>query len=64
MANDIQFGTRKVTVGVLGGALATIIVWRLNESILSTPIPANVTSSLGTVVTAILVYTTPESYGS
>jgi hypothetical protein len=56
-----KHGTRKITAGTFGGAAATIAVWLLTE-ILRFEIPAEVTTALGTLVTASLVYMTSERY--
>ena len=63
MSNGTKPGTRKVTVGTLGGAAAIVIVWILRTYV-DTPIPAEVATALGTVVTAIFVYLTGETYTS
>ena len=54
-------GTRKVTVGALSGAATTVIVWLL-KSTLKFEIPGDVATALGSIVTAILVYTTTETH--
>lgn len=53
--------TRKVTVGSIAGAAATILVWLL-ETTTTLKIPAQVTTALGTLITAAAVYQTSEVY--
>ncbi len=64
-------GTRKVTVGALGGAAAALIVWLINIILAGTVpegdisrflIPAEIAAAIATIVTAFLVYITSESY--
>lgn len=54
-------GTRKVTVGALSGAFVTVIVW-LVQSISDVEIPPEVATALGTLLTALFVYLTTETY--
>lgn len=54
-------GTRKVTVGALGGAAATVIVWLLKATV-KVQIPGEVATAIGTLTTAIFVYLTKETY--
>ena len=58
---SVKPGTQKVTVGALGGAAAAIIVWLLKAT-LKVEIPGEVATALGTIVTAIFVYLTKETY--
>ncbi len=51
---------RKVTVGALSGAAATIIVW-LIEMIGKTTVPAAVAIAITTVVTFVISYLIPPS---
>ncbi len=57
----VKPGTRKVRVGALGGVAATIIVWLLRAT-LDVEMPVEVATALGTLVTAIFVYLTKETY--
>lgn len=56
-----QAGTRKLASGGLAGAVATIVVW-LFETTTKVKIPPEVSVAIGTVVTSIFFYYTPEVY--
>lgn len=53
-------GTRKVTVGALSGALVTVASFIAAEAGL--PLTPEVTGAAATLVTALLVYMTRETY--
>ena len=54
-------GTRKVTVGALSGAVATIVVFAI-EFFGGKPLPPEVAAATATVATAVLVYMTKETF--
>ena len=64
MANGtaVKPGTRKITMGALGGAVVAIIAYGFKE-IGQQPLPAEIVAAATTVVTALLVYMTNETYG-
>lgn len=53
-------GHRKVTAGMIGGAVAALVVWYLSAT-QSLDVPPGVESAIGTLVTAALVYLVPEA---
>lgn len=55
-----QVGKRKVTVGALGGAIATILVFVLQSY--DVDVPDGLHGVLATAVTALAVYVTREHY--
>ncbi|UJB73439.1 hypothetical protein HRE53_33170 (plasmid) [Acaryochloris sp. 'Moss Beach'] len=60
-SDKIKPSTRKVTVGALAGALVTVGVWVIGETT-TIEIPDPVSAALGTILTAIFVYNTEETY--
>ena len=54
-------GTRKVTIGALSGAVVTIIAYALTKN--DVELPQEIFAAASTVVTALLVYLTKETYG-
>lgn len=54
-------GTRKIAVGAIAGAAATIAVWFLND-VIKVDVPADISGALGTLFTTLFVYLTPETY--
>lgn len=59
--NKPKPGTRKIAVGSLAGAAITVLVW-LIETTTNISVPPQVATALGTLLTAIFVYLTPEAY--
>ncbi len=53
-------GTRKVTVGALSGAIVTVVVYYLSTT--GIQVPAEVVAAATTLVTALLVYRTTETF--
>lgn len=53
-------GTRKVTVGALGGAVVTIVAYTLSQNGIT--LPQEVFGAASTVVTAVFVYMTRETF--
>jgi len=52
-------GTRKVTAGSIGGAIAAIAAWGLAE-FFSLDVPPGIEAALATIIIGALVYFTPE----
>ena len=61
VSSATQPGMRKVMAGALAGAIVTVGVWVVDETT-QIEIPEAVTAALGTIVTAVLVYRTQETY--
>ncbi|MGK7945685.1 MAG: endonuclease/exonuclease/phosphatase family protein [Microcystaceae cyanobacterium] len=56
-----EAGTRKLASGGLAGSVATVVVW-LIETTTTVEIPTEVSVAIGTVITSLFFYFTPEVY--
>lgn len=52
---------QKVIGGSIGGAVSTIVIYVLNEYVLSAPLPAEIAAAVTTVVVTIVGYFVPPS---
>ncbi len=53
-------GTRKVAVGSIAGAAMTVIAYALSKNGIS--LPQEIFGAASTLLTAVFVYKTPETY--
>jgi|GEM_PF-4006043 len=53
-------GTRKITIGVLAGAVVALAAYGFKLG--GHPLPGEVTAAAGTLITAFLAYMTTETY--
>ena len=56
-------GYRKITAGMIGGAVAALTVFAAQTYATELTIPPGVESAIGTLVTAVLVFLVPEHRG-
>lgn len=56
-----EAGTRKLAAGGLAGAIATVLVWLITVTT-GVEIPSEVSTAIGTILTVLGVYSTPEVY--
>ena len=53
---------QKVTAGVIGGAITTVLVFVLNTTVLKgSPLPPHVVAAITTIITFAVSYITPPS---
>lgn len=50
---------QKVIGGSIGGAVSTIVIYVLNEYVLSAPLPAEIAAAVTTLVVALVGYYVP-----
>lgn len=58
-----QNGYGKSMAAVAAGALATIVIWVIDQ-FLPTPMPAEISAAVQTLLTTAAVFLTPHDFGS
>lgn len=53
-------GTGKTQITLLGGAIASVIIWAINTYALKTPMPDYIDSSIITIICSLCAYFTPH----
>lgn len=53
----------KVTIGTLGGAVATVIMWALGQYAHFNP-PPEVATAIGVIIVSLVAYITPHQQGA